>query len=120
MDESRLRLNLTTARALIAGELSLGATFWVGLIIADLTVAMLYVWFSAAFAVAGPGLAAAIALVAQVGLILLAVYLAALVAAMVRAARASPDLGSWRFVAVALALAHLFGALALVWRSFSV
>lgn len=117
MDEKRFTFDPATAKALLRGELSLGATFWVGLIVADLTVAMLYVWFSAAVAVIGKG--GLLSGLGVAGLVLAALYMAAMLPATLRAARANRTAGGYRWVAVAFALAHLAVYAALVWRAFA-
>ncbi|WP_415184343.1 hypothetical protein [Phaeovulum sp.] len=117
MDEKRFKFDRATVGALLAGRLSLGATFWVGLIVADLTVAMLYVWFSAAVAVAGPG--GMVSVLGKAGLVLAAFYMAAMLPATLRAARANPAAGGYRWVAVGFALAHVAAYLVLVAYAFS-
>lgn len=119
MDENHLKPDLATLTALLRGNLSLGATFWVGLIVADLTVAMLYVWVSAILAVSAEGARPLIGALAQGGLLLAALFMAAILPAMIRAARANTTAGGYRRAAVLIALAHVAVYAGLVWRAFA-
>jgi hypothetical protein len=119
MNEQRFSFTPATFRALLAGNLSLGATFWVGLIVADLTAAMFFVWISAALAVVPPGAAAVLGWLGRAGLVALALYMAAMLAAMLRAVRLAPGAGGWRWAALGFAIAHVIAAAALMWYSLA-